>query len=185
MRIPIRFSDPVIPTYTFSLNPVIPMVISIFSNPTSYVHFFWISPLAFRRARGPIVVSFNGQGQLCLLTCGGWRDLSEWARFNRDQKQKEPCNTNLVLPPTHLSFHLILRSFCFPKNFSHQNEGCQMSSKRKKWRKKSKKRWERKRKEILLSAHARTSQANMLHLNQKAAKCTTCKQVWGKKKKGD
>ena len=29
--------------------------------------------------------------------------------------------------------------------------------------------------EILLSAHARTSQADMLHLDQKAAKCTTCK----------
>ena len=27
----------------------------------------------------------------------------------------------------------------------------------------------------LLSAHARTSQANILHLDQKAAKCTTCK----------
>ena len=26
---------------------------------------------------------------------------------------------------------------------------------------------------ILLSAHARTSQANILHLDQKAAKCTT------------
>ena len=30
---------------------------------------------------------------------------------------------------------------------------------------------------ILLSAHARTSQANILHLDQKAAKCTTCKQL--------
>ena len=28
--------------------------------------------------------------------------------------------------------------------------------------------------EILLSAHARTSQADILHLDQKAAKCTTC-----------
>ena len=33
---------------------------------------------------------------------------------------------------------------------------------------------------ILLSAHARTSQANVLHLDQKAAKCTTCKQLCGK-----
>ncbi|CAH3122410.1 unnamed protein product [Porites lobata] len=31
--------------------------------------------------------------------------------------------------------------------------------------------------EILLSAHARTSQADILHLDQKAAKCTTCKPV--------
>ena len=34
--------------------------------------------------------------------------------------------------------------------------------------------------EILLSAHARTSQADILHLEQKAAKCTTCKPVCGK-----
>ena len=32
----------------------------------------------------------------------------------------------------------------------------------------------------LLSAHARTLQADILHLDQKAAKCTTCKPVCGK-----
>ena len=31
--------------------------------------------------------------------------------------------------------------------------------------------------EILLSAHARTLQADILHLDQKAAKCMTCKPV--------
>ena len=34
--------------------------------------------------------------------------------------------------------------------------------------------------EILLSAHARTSQADILHLDQKAMKSTTCKPVCGK-----
>ena len=34
--------------------------------------------------------------------------------------------------------------------------------------------------EILLSAHARTSQANILYLDQKATKCMTCKWVYGK-----
>ena len=34
--------------------------------------------------------------------------------------------------------------------------------------------------EILLSAHARTSQADILHLDQKAMKCTTGKRVCGK-----
>ena len=34
--------------------------------------------------------------------------------------------------------------------------------------------------EKALSAHARTSQADILHLDQKAAKCTTCKPVCGK-----
>ena len=34
--------------------------------------------------------------------------------------------------------------------------------------------------ENLLCAHARTSQAHILHLDQKAAKCSTCKPVGGK-----
>ena len=34
--------------------------------------------------------------------------------------------------------------------------------------------------EILLSVHAWTLQANILHLDQKAAKCMTCKQLCGK-----
>ena len=34
--------------------------------------------------------------------------------------------------------------------------------------------------EILLSAHARTSQADVLHLDQKAVKCTTGKRVCGR-----
>ena len=34
--------------------------------------------------------------------------------------------------------------------------------------------------EILLSAHAQTSQADILHLDQKAVKCKTCKQLCGK-----
>ena len=34
--------------------------------------------------------------------------------------------------------------------------------------------------EILLSSHARTPQANILYLDQKATKCMTCKWVYGK-----
>ena len=34
--------------------------------------------------------------------------------------------------------------------------------------------------QILFSEHAQTLQANILHLNQKAAKCTTCKWLCGK-----
>ena len=34
--------------------------------------------------------------------------------------------------------------------------------------------------EILLSARARTSQADILHLDQKATKCKTCNQLCGK-----
>ena len=35
-------------------------------------------------------------------------------------------------------------------------------------------------KKILLSAHARTSQAGILHLDQKAVECMTCKRVCAK-----
>ena len=71
-----------------------------------------------------------------------------------------------------------------------------MPSKKKKMSKKSKKRGEKRKGkvkvktavsllnpktvEILLSAHARTSQADILHLDQKAVKCTTGKWVCGK-----
>ena len=39
---------------------------------------------------------------------------------------------------------------------------------------------ERRESKILLSVHARTLQANSLHLDQKAVKCTTCKRFCGK-----
>ena len=70
-----------------------------------------------------------------------------------------------------------------------------MPSKRKKKSKKSEKRGEERKVkvktavsllnpknyvEILLSAHARTLQADILHLDQKAVKCTTGKWVCGK-----
>ena len=59
-----------------------------------------------------------------------------------------------------------------------------MPTKRNKMRQENEKRGkEKKRKvkvKILLSAHARTLQANMLHLDQMAAKCMTCKRLGGK-----
>ena len=60
----------------------------------------------------------------------------------------------------------------------------------KKWGKKSEKRREERKRKVKVktavsllnpkTAHARTSQADILHLDQKAAKCTTCKPVCGK-----
>ena len=55
-----------------------------------------------------------------------------------------------------------------------------MPSKRKKNEARKAKKEGRRESEILLSAHARPSQADILHLDQKAAKCTTCKSVCGK-----
>ena len=119
------------------------------------------------------VISFNGQGQLCLLTCAGWRDVSNYTRMSTIQSRRPDKKArhnvtltwqfqrNLVPPPLLLSDPKILKNF--PKNFFHQNEAYQMSSKN-----------EARNKSqdccvTLLSAHARTSQANILHLDQKAA----------------
>ena len=59
-----------------------------------------------------------------------------------------------------------------------------MPSKRKKMKQEKRKKIEGRREsetlEILLSAHARTPQGDILHLDQKALKCTTCKLVCGK-----
>ena len=58
------------------------------------------------------------------------------------------------------------------------------SKRKKKWGKKNEKKEGRRESEnyleILLSANARTSQASILHLAQKAVKCTTCKQLCDK-----
>ena len=47
-------------------------------------------------------------------------------------------------------------------------------------RKKRKGEKEKSNLEIFLSAHARTSRADILHLDQKAAKCKSCNRLCGK-----
>ena len=147
------------------------------------------------------------QGQLCLLTCAGWRDLSNHIRMSTIQSRKveKKAKNHVTLTwkfwwkfgstTTHLPFFSSNpKILCFPKNFSHQNEAYLMLSKRKKLRQeKQKERVGEKKKsksqdcctfvtfksknylDILLSAHAQTSQANILHLDQKTETFTTCK----------
>ena len=55
-----------------------------------------------------------------------------------------------------------------------------MPSKRKKNKARKAKKEGRRELEILLSAHARTSQADILHLDQKAEKCKTYNRRCGK-----
>ena len=157
-----------------------------------------------------VCISFNGQGQLCLLTCAEWRDLSNHARMSTiqsrtlEKKAKNHVTLTWKFPwksssTTHLLFlssyrkNLIAFLFkLFPPKWSLLNA----QQEKKKWGKKSEKegRRESQRKsqdrcvafkpknylEILLSVHSWTSQANILHLDQKAVKCTTCKQLCGK-----
>ena len=54
------------------------------------------------------------------------------------------------------------------------------SKRKKKMRQEKRKKRGGEKAKILLSAHARTSQADILHLDQKAIKCTTCKPGCGK-----
>ena len=142
------------------------------------------------------VISFNGQGQLCQPTCRVKRSFKPYQNDHNSvkdtqEKGKKPCHIdheNLVPLPTYLSFL---------KTFPTKMKPSKCPAREKKMRhEKPKRRGREKEKsksqdccvpfqpktciKILLSAHARTSQANGLHLDQKAAKCTTCKRLCGK-----
>ena len=148
-------------------------------------------------------ISFNGQGQLCPLTCVEWRDLPNHTRMSTAQsrtpekKAKKKVTLTLKFPwkscsTPHLPFlssnPKILKAFL--KTFPTARE-----KKRKEKKCKKIKRGEEKAKsksqdrcvtlksknylKILLSVHAQTSQANILHLDQKAAKCIICTWLCG------
>ena len=140
------------------------------------------------------VISSNGQGQLCPLACGKWRGLSNHTRMSTIQSRtREKNDKNYVTltwkfpwkscSTTHLPFLSsnlkILKAFLktFPTKMKHTK--CPAREKKMRQEKRKKKGGRRER-EILLSAHARTSQADILHLDQKAAKCETCNRLWGK-----
>ena len=133
------------------------------------------------------VISSNGQGQLCPLACGKWRGLSNHTRMSTIQSRtREKIAKNYVTltwkfpwkscSTTHLPFISsnlkILKAFLktFPTKMKHTK--CPA--------RKAKKKGGRREREILLSAHARTSQADILHLDQKAAKCKTCNRLCDK-----
>ena len=147
------------------------------------------------------IISFNGQGQLSTLTCAEWRDLSNHTRMSTIQSrtpEKEAKNyvTRTWKSPwkscsiTHLSFlspnPKILKAFLKTLPTKMKPTKCTAREKRREERKRKVKvktavsLLNPKTVKILLSAHARTSQADILHLDQKAAKCTTCKPVCGK-----
>ena len=107
------------------------------SPSSSLLHWFHhnmylINPFALSHPCPPVrmripstacdVISFNGQGSLCLLlwqSQGIFQTIPEWAKFSqrhwrKRQKTKsrwpENCHENLVPLPTYLSFRQILRS---------------------------------------------------------------------------
>ena len=94
------------------------------------------------------VISFNGQEQLCQLICAGWsyqneHDLVKEAGEKVKRKEKHVLNPDPKIPSKKSERRLVGR--------------------REREKKKS-------RLEILFSAHARSSQANILHLDPNAAK---------------
>ena len=142
------------------------------------------------------VISFNGQGQLSSLTCAEWRDLSNHTRMSTIQSrtpEKEAKNhvTLTWKSPwkscsiAHLPFLSpnpnVLKAFLKTLPTKMKPTKCPAREKKIRQEKRKKKGGEKAKSklEILLSAHARTSQADVLHLDQKAAKCTTCKPVCG------
>ena len=128
--------------------------------------------------------------------------MPEWAQSSQGQEKNakkkrvtltwkfpwKSCSTTRLLLLSYKSKILNVFLKTFP---SQQKKPTKFPEKLEQWGKKWEKRGEeRKRKvkvktawllgnPILLSAHARTSQANILHLDQNAAKCTTCKWLYG------
>ena len=140
------------------------------------------------------VISFSIQGHFFRVTCAGWRDLSNHTRkitirsrglmklrqnlvtLTRKFPWKSYSTTHVL--PFLSSNPKILK--VFPKPFAVTKT----PSKIKKRGKKSKRRGEeRKQKEevktveILLYAHTRTLEANILRWDQKAVECTTWKRL--------
>ena len=107
-------------------------------------------------------ISFNGQGQLCLLTCAEWRDLSNHTRMSTiqsrtpEKKAKNHVTLTWKFPwkscsTTHLPFlssnPKILKAFpqFFPTNMKPTK--CPAKEKNK-WAKKSEKRWEERKRKV-------------------------------------
>ena len=146
------------------------------------------------------VISFNGQGQLCLLTCAEWRDLSNHTRMSTIQsrtpeKEAENHVTLTWKSPrkscsiAHLPFlspnPKILKAFLKTLPTKTKPTKCPAREKKmrqEKWKKRGGEKAKSKSQdlEILLSAHAWTSQADILHLDQKAKKCMTRKRLCGR-----
>ena len=145
------------------------------------------------------VISFNGQGQLCPLSCAEWRDLSNQTRMSKIQSRtpEKKAKNHVTLSwkfawksfsTTHLPFlspnPKILKVFL--KTFPTKLKPTKCPARENKFGKKSEKREEERKQKVksrlicyLLPVHTLTSQTNILHLDQKARKCRTCKWLCG------
>ena len=151
------------------------------------------------------IISFNCQGQLSSLTCAEWRDLSNHTRMSTIQSrtpEKEAKNhVTLTWKSPWKSCSIAYLPFLSPnpkilKVFlktlpTKMPTKCPAREKKMRQEKRKKRGGEKvksKSQDCCVTfkpqnfafCTCRTSQANILHLDQKAMKCTTCKQVCGK-----
>ena len=129
--------------------------------------------------------------------------IPEWAQFSQGHRRKrqKKCNIDLKISMKiwfhdYLLFHLILRSWKLSKKISHHNEAYLKPSKRKNMRQEKRKKKggekaKRKSQDCCALLNTKTKFCflrmpklrklyNILHLEKKAAKCTTCKWLYGK-----
>ena len=143
-----------------------------------------------------MVISLNGQGQLCqyfvqeeetFQTTPKWAWFSQGDRQNGKEKtmQSWPENLDENLVPltttTHTSFHLILYDQkTFPKNFCHQNEAFLVNTQQKKKMGQEKQQERRGEKALLLHIlKLQFSKLIVCYWNRtKATKCTTCERLF-------
>ena len=124
-----------------------------------------------------------------------FKTTPERAQFSQEDREKDKkqykVNTKVLTkisfhsPPTFPSIHFFLPKR-FPEIISHRSR---INAQQKNKKKNERRGEERKQKETVetavslfnsKSAHALTLEAGILHLEQKATKCKTCKQVFGK-----
>ena len=90
-------------------------------------------------------ISFNSQGQLCLLNCTEWRDLSNHTRMNKIQSRtwEKKAKNQVILPEKFLENLVPLPPKSFPKIFptkcptKEKKQGRKISEKRgeeRKWK---------------------------------------------------
>ena len=135
-------------------------------------------------------ISFNGQGQLCPLTCAEWRDLTRISTIQSrtlEKKAKNHVTLTWKLPwkscsTTRLPFLSsnpnILKPFL--KTFPTKMKPTKCSTKEKKWGKKSENKAEERKRKVKVKTPVSLVNPKFCFLDQKAAKCTNCQCLYGK-----
>ena len=152
---------------------------SVLGTPVSQWFFIQL-PINFAIFKPSLNLSFILWRPQLFWCVEGWDLLNQTRKNNIQSRTPEKMAKN----------HVIL-TWNFPKTFPTKMKSTKCPAKEKRGEKSEKRGEERKRKvnvktavsllnpQTLLSAHTQTSEANILHLDRKAAKCSTCKWLYG------